>query len=153
MKSPRKSRAKGTGKSARRGRAPGKPAHEPTKLTRAAVNGMASRAEPHHRIAATLGISPDTLRRHYADELDGGPWALIALAENTLVRAMGLVVTEPASAVKAATTVLSRRGGEAWREKQDDTADATVNLVIRGEAAPVGAIGAASVTLPPEGSG
>jgi hypothetical protein len=131
QKRPRKSRAKGTMKSAPKGRKHGKPAHEPTKLTRAAVNGMACRAEPHARIAGVLGISPDTLRRHYAEELDGGPWAFVALAEHTLIRAMVNVEENPGAAVKAAETVLSRKGGETWREPKDDAATATVNLVIQ----------------------
>jgi hypothetical protein len=96
-----------------------------------AVNAMASQQIAHKIIAKVIDISPDTLRRHYAAELDGGPWAFVALAEHTLIRAMVNVEENPGAAVKAAETVLSRKGGETWREPKDETATTTVNLLIQ----------------------
>lgn len=43
--------------------------HEPTKETRAQVYALSSFGVPQNDIANFLGMSDDTLRKHYADEL------------------------------------------------------------------------------------
>ena len=88
-------------------------------LDRVMVNAAASRAVPHHAIALDRGISPDTLRRHYADELDGGAWLAVAYAEQTMFEAMR--GPDIGAAVRAASFVLSRRSKE-YRDVQDTTA-------------------------------
>ena len=59
----------------RRGSPPGvfgQPPHVPTDDTRATVKRMASFGNKHEEIALILGISEDTLTRHYAVELKTG---------------------------------------------------------------------------------
>ena len=124
-KRPRKSRAKGSMKSARHGKAPGKPAHVPTPEMQVAVNAMASQQIAHKIIAKVIDISPDTLRRHYADELDGG----CNLSISAVMRAMFRKACD--GDVNAGKFILERRGGPMWREPKDDAATATVNLTIQ----------------------
>ena len=47
----------------------GRPAHAPTAETRRQVEAMAMRFLSRESIAAILGVSADTLRKHYVDEL------------------------------------------------------------------------------------
>lgn len=46
--------------------------HEPSEETRKAVQAMAGYGIPHEDIGTVLGISPHTLRKHYAKELASG---------------------------------------------------------------------------------
>ncbi len=50
----------------------GRPPHEPTYRQREQVEGLAALWVPQRAIAAFLGISENTLRKHYPDELDRG---------------------------------------------------------------------------------
>lgn len=50
-------------------RRPGRPAHEPTVATRAAVERMVAENRPVAEIAKEIGLSAPTLRAHYAVEL------------------------------------------------------------------------------------
>ena len=50
----------------------GRPPHEPTDEQRRQVEVMARRFMPQEAIAAVIGISDDTLRRHYDAELRRG---------------------------------------------------------------------------------
>lgn len=81
----RPSRAKGTGRQSARKKG-GKPVHRPTKQTRSDVAGMVSSGATHAIIAKMLGLAPDTLRRHYATELDAGRELITAELANTLVQ-------------------------------------------------------------------
>lgn len=46
--------------------------HDPTEETRKTVQAMAGYGIPHEDISTVLGISPHTLRKHYARELATG---------------------------------------------------------------------------------
>ncbi|MBX3490891.1 hypothetical protein [Parvibaculum sp.] len=48
----------------------GRPSHEPTAATRAAVKSMGGTGTPQENIARHIGIDSKTLRLHYRDELD-----------------------------------------------------------------------------------
>lgn len=56
----------------KRGRRRGRPEHRPTKLTRDKVATAAGGGMPHEDIALALGISRNTLEKHYARELSIG---------------------------------------------------------------------------------
>lgn len=57
-------------KSSKRGR--GRPAHQPTAVSRRSVSIKAGGGMLHEQIAMAMGISTDTLRRHYEHELSVG---------------------------------------------------------------------------------
>jgi|SRR6185295_3008052 len=57
-------------KSEKRGR--GRPAHKPNPRTRRDVSIAAGGGMPHEEIAIAMGISTDTLRKYYEDELSVG---------------------------------------------------------------------------------
>src|SRR4051794_35682031 len=48
----------------------GRPAHTPTEATRRQVEAMATYGIPQLDIARVVGISKNTLEKHYRDELD-----------------------------------------------------------------------------------
>lgn len=50
-------------------RAAGRPPHEPTSETRAAVSAAAAEGLSHREMAKRIGVSPPTLRAHYAAEI------------------------------------------------------------------------------------
>lgn len=50
----------------------GRPSHQPTNETLAAVKALAAFGTPHQDIARHIGINQDTLRKYYRDELDLG---------------------------------------------------------------------------------
>jgi hypothetical protein len=64
----------------------GRPPHEPTDRQREQVQGLAALWVPQRAIASFLGISENTLRRHYPDELEHGA-ALGDIALGTCFRA------------------------------------------------------------------
>ncbi len=47
----------------------GRPSHEPTQQKRDMVESLSGSGLPHRNIATLIGVSPPTLRRHYAQEL------------------------------------------------------------------------------------
>lgn len=53
-------------------RSRGRPAHEPDGVRRRFVEVMAGAAVPQAEIAAVIGVTEPTLRRHYRRELDRG---------------------------------------------------------------------------------
>ncbi len=58
----------------------GRPPHQPTAERRRQARAMALRGIPHRHIAAVLGVSEPTLRKHYGAELaegmaEGASWA------------------------------------------------------------------------------
>lgn len=90
----------------------GRPAHQPTKETKDAVQLMAAAGVNHDAIATIVGISDETLRKHYATELEYGNSKVVAAVAGALVkRALG----QGPDAVNAAKFFLERRGGEAWK--------------------------------------
>lgn len=50
----------------------GAPCHEPTEVTRAQVSSLVAFGIPQNHIARMIGISDDTLRKYYDDELELG---------------------------------------------------------------------------------
>lgn len=64
----------------RRGREP----HEPTALSRNAVEMLVAAGVPQDQIAATVGCSGKTLRKHYREEIDRGLPKFILDAVNRL---------------------------------------------------------------------
>ena len=54
------------------GKSRGRPAFTPDETTRKAVQTMASCAVPVPRIAEAFGVSENTLRKHFRDELEKG---------------------------------------------------------------------------------
>jgi hypothetical protein len=137
-KKPRRSRAKGTGRTISTPKR-GKPAHEPTDETRHAVAAMASFGSPQVIIARIVGVSMDTLRRHYDVELDAGKSIVDAKVGGTLVR--------KAIAGDAAFTIFYAKTRMGLREKDEEPTP--MEVVIRRA---VGAVAASepSVTPPPE---
>lgn len=93
----------------------GRPAHEPTDEQREAVRVMAACGVRHDAIAAIVGVSDETLRKHYGHELAHGNAEVIRDVANALIaRALG----EGPDAVNAQKFFLERRGGPEWRQNQ-----------------------------------
>lgn len=97
---------------------PGRPKHEPTKEQREAVQVMAAAGVNHDSIATIIGVSDETLRKHYATELAHGNAKIVAAVAGALIkRALG----QGPDAVNAQKFFLERRGGDDWRAKQEVT--------------------------------
>lgn len=64
----------------------GRPDHEPTDATRARVSVLADNRVPRVAIAADLGISKNTLKKHYARELLASDVKVKSMIGNTLLR-------------------------------------------------------------------
>jgi hypothetical protein len=62
----------------------GRPPHVPTAQTRAEVKTMTGCGSPQHEISLALGIHPETLRKHYKEELRTG----MAVAHSTARKAL-----------------------------------------------------------------
>ncbi len=92
------------------------PNHEPTEKTRAEVAALVSFGNTQEEIASYIGISSDTLGRHYRDELD-----------NSVVRANAKVAAKlfrkaiDGDDIKAQIFWLKTRAR--WREKDRDDID------------------------------
>jgi hypothetical protein len=95
--------------------------HEPSEKTRAEVSALVSFGNSQEEIAGYLGISHDTLARHYRDELD-----------NSVVRANAKVAAKlfrkaiDGDDIKAQIFWLKTRAR--WREK-DETASVSDKIV------------------------
>jgi hypothetical protein len=91
----------------------GRPPHQPTEQARKTVEAMAGFGIPQTDIARIIGVSPETLRLHYGEELDtGGIRANAAIAKNLFRIAQGT----GREAVTACIFWLKARAG--WREAQ-----------------------------------
>ena len=98
----------------------GRPQHQPTEQARKTVEAMAGFGVPQLDIARLIGVSPETLRLHYAEELDtGGIKANAAVAKNLFRIAQGT----GREAVTACIFWLKARAG--WREAAPAPADDT----------------------------
>lgn len=86
--------------------------HIPTEATRRLVQGLAQFGVPQPQIAAKIGVSEKTLRKHYAAELNDGATA----ANLAVARRLYEVATKGAGkeAVTAMIFWLKTRAG--WRE-------------------------------------
>jgi hypothetical protein len=92
----------------------GHPPHVPTEATRKQVAAMTAYGVPQDDIAACIGISDVTLRKHYTDII------AVAMAEANSKIAQHLfkiALGDSKSAVTAAIFWLKTRGGVAWKEK------------------------------------
>lgn len=64
----------------------GRPPHAPTEQTREAVKALVVAGMVHDDIARIIGVSDETLRKHYRDELDTGLERAIGNVSNTLLQ-------------------------------------------------------------------
>lgn len=95
---------------------PGRPTHEPTDETREVVCKMSACGVTHDAIAHIVGVSDETLRKHYGGELAFGNAQVVSDVAGALIkRALG----EGPDAVNAQKFFLERRGGIEWRPKQE----------------------------------
>ena len=85
--------------------------HAPSEETRKTVQAMAGYGIPHDDIATVIGISPHTLRKHYAKELDTGQIIATSKVAQNLFR---IATGEGREAVTAAVFWLKTRAG--WSE-------------------------------------
>jgi len=91
--------------------------HEPTKATRATVTSLSKFGIPRDQIAAHIGISEPTLRKHYAPELaEGKLQANLKVATNLYAFAMGIKGTEKAQVTAGIFIAKTQMG---WRETLD----------------------------------
>jgi hypothetical protein len=89
----------------------GRPPHQSSEQNRKTVEAMAGFGIPQHDIARVIGITAETLRTHYGEELDtGGIRANAAIAKNLFRIAQG----NGREAVTACIFWLKCRAG--WRE-------------------------------------
>ena len=66
----------------------GQNVHRPNDVTRRQVQGMALAGLDHDRIGRLIGISGETLRKHYRSELENEGFVLGEIAQNLAQRAM-----------------------------------------------------------------
>jgi hypothetical protein len=86
----------------------GRPPHEPTRETRRLVEHHAATGTLHQQIAKLLGISLNTLKKHYPEELELG------LARANAVVSGTLFSEAKRGNITAAIFWMKTRGG--WRE-------------------------------------
>lgn len=95
----------------RPGRTPGAKDHAPTPQTRQQVEMLIGYGLKHDAIAAVIGISDETLRKHYRPELDHGKAKIVAQVANSLVKK---ALSDRPDAINAAKFYLERQGQ--WTE-------------------------------------
>ena len=93
-------------------RGPGQPPHAPTSQQRKMVESMSAYGIPQDDISKVIGISIDTLAKHYREELDTATAKANAKVAETLYK-QATNVDNPRSAT-AAIFWLKTRGG--WKE-------------------------------------
>ena len=89
----------------------GRPPHEPTPQTRATVEMLAAGAVDRRSIARCVGITPETLRKYYDEELATGKARLVQRCIQSLCAAAAK------GNVTAAIYMLKARGGNAWKDR------------------------------------
>ena len=90
----------------------GSPEHAPTEQDRGLVTTMVAYGIPQREVAAVVGVSINTLRKHYKNEIDtAGARATTRIAETLYRRALD-------GSIRACTFWLERRGGDTWKLKQ-----------------------------------
>ena len=92
----------------------GRPAHKPTPETRRAVQGMVAAGLWQYEICQIMGLSENTLVKHYQQELDNGWATTMAVASKTVVDQMA---HQTDRAFDAAKFFLTKRGRGLWSEK------------------------------------
>lgn len=93
----------------------GQKGHKTDPTTQGKVEAFALAGIDQALIAKLVGMAPDTLRKHYGPQLEKAPaLALASVARNLFKQA----TKDDLRSVDAAKYYLSRRGGEAWKDKQ-----------------------------------
>ena len=100
----------------KRKRKPGRPEYQPTAKQREQVLGDAGVGIPHLAIAARLGISKMTLRKHFVEELQQGQDLANAKVGGFLFQKATGQKGDDHSAVVAAIFWLKARAG--WKDRQ-----------------------------------
>jgi hypothetical protein len=104
----------------------GRPAHEPTPMSRRNVEALAGYGVPEVDIAGVIGIDPKTLRRHYPQELRyGHVKANAKVAENLFRKATG----DGREAVIAAIFWMKTRAR--WKETTVQESEVSHRYVVR----------------------
>lgn len=112
----------------------GQPAHAPTDKTRQLVQVLKANGNPHKVIAMVIGISEDTLAKHYRHELDNGFDQVKSMVGAALVKA------SLGGNIGAIRYWLACRGGPEWKQRFDETAEGSggqTTIVVRGGIASV----------------
>lgn len=90
--------------------------HVPTEESRALVEEWAGYGAPPEVIARKLDLSPQTLTKHYADELlMGNPRLVVELAQRGRDVALGLATSTPGQS-SVLIYMLKALGGTAWAD-------------------------------------
>lgn len=87
-------------------------AHEPTAATRGAVESMTAYGIPQDEIARSLGITANTLRKHYRDEIETAVTKANARVAQTLFK----MATDPSHKSCAASAMFWAKTRMGWRE-------------------------------------
>jgi hypothetical protein len=100
----------------------GRPEHEPTPRNRTIVQVMHAHGIPYHIIAHSIGITANTLRKHYREDLRD--------ARLKTEAAMGAVIVNAARSGVwgAAKYWLLCHGSPQWRASEHRTIDGNINL-------------------------
>lgn len=86
--------------------------HEPTAATRGAVESMTAYGIPQDEIARSLGITANTLRKHYGDEIETAATKANARVAQTLFK----MATDPSHKSCAASAMFWAKTRMGWRE-------------------------------------
>jgi len=86
--------------------------HEPTEKDRKQVSLMAGIGLKHDQIAKVIGVSDETLRKYYREELDTGEARMNAMVAQNLY---SIATSKGTGSVAAAIFWMKTRAG--WREK------------------------------------
>ncbi len=88
-------------------RGPGQPPHAPTSQQRKMVESMSAYGIPQDDISKVIGISIDTLAKHYREELDTA-YVIAAMTTAIVLPWFGYMVTaKDAAGISAIFTVVS----------------------------------------------
>lgn len=102
-----------------------RPSHQPTERTRQQVEMLVSFGLTQDAIAAIIGIHDETLRKHYAHELDHGRAKVVAQVANSLVKK---ALSDRTDSVSAAKFYLQSQGG--WQERSEQKLSGDMNVQV-----------------------
>lgn len=103
-------------------KARGRPPHERKEVDVSRIERMVAYGIPQEQIAAIMGMSAPTLRKHYADALENGKAKVVTEVAESLYE------TAVAGDVQAQKFFLSSRAG--WSEKQETKHSGDVSLNV-----------------------
>ncbi len=101
-------------------KARGRPPYQRNEADAARIERMAAYGINHDQIAAIVGISDETMRKYYREELDLGKAKTVARVADSLVE------VAMSGDVQAQKFFLSARGG--WAEKQQQELSGSVEV-------------------------